>query len=129
MHRDDESKTGKRGGWHLTILEELNDLLSNLGIPVETGEFSDSAPDTYSVLTPLTDRFEVYGDNLPLIDVNEVRISLFTKGNYLETKRQITKALLQAEFTITDRLFVGFEKDTKYFHLAIDVAKHYEMEG
>lgn len=113
----------------MTILEELNDLLSNLGIPVETGEFSDSAPDTYSVLTPLTDRFEVYGDNLPLIDVNEVRISLFTKGNYLETKRQITKALLQANFTITDRLFVGFEKDTRYFHLAIDVAKHYEMEG
>ena len=113
----------------MTILEELNDLLSNLGIPVETGEFSDSAPDTYSVLTPLTDRFEVYGDNLPLIDVNEVRISLFTKGNYLETKRQITKALLQANFTITDRLFVGFEKDTKYFHLALDVAKHYEMEG
>ena len=113
----------------MTILEELNDLLSNLGIPVETGEFSDSAPDTYSVLTPLTDRFEVYGDNLPLIDVNEVRISLFIKGNYLETKRQITQALLQADFTITDRLFVGFEKDTRYFHLAIDVAKHYEMEG
>lgn len=113
----------------MTILEELNDLFSNLSIPVETGEFSDSAPDTYSVLTPLTDRFEIYGDNLPLIDVNEVRISLFTKGNYLETKRQLTQALFQADFTITDRLFVGFEKDTKYFHLAIDVAKHYEMEG
>ena len=111
------------------ILEQLNDLFSNLSIPVETGEFSDSAPDTYSVLTPLTDRFEIYGDNLPLIDVNEVRISLFTKGNYLETKRQLTQALFQADFTITDRLFVGFEKDTKYFHLAIDVAKHYEMEG
>ncbi|EAC4367931.1 hypothetical protein ACOA32_002367 [Listeria monocytogenes] len=113
----------------MTILEELNDLLSNLDILVETGEFSDSAPDTYSVLTPLSDRFEIFGDNLPLIDVNEVRISLFTKGNYLETKRQITQALLQADFTITDRLFVGFEKDTKYFHLAIDVVKHYEMEG
>ncbi|EGO8792566.1 hypothetical protein D9Y93_06260 [Enterococcus faecalis] len=113
----------------MMILEELNDLLSNLGIPVETGEFSDSAPDTYSVLTPLSDRFEIFGDNLPLIDINEVRISLFIKGNYLETKRQITQALLQADFTITDRLFVGFEKDTRYFHLAIDVAKHYEMEG
>lgn len=113
----------------MTILEELNDLLSNLGIPVETGEFSDSAPDTYSVLTPLSDRFEIFGDNLPLIDINEVRISLFIKGNYLETKRQITQALLQADFTITDRLFVGFEKETKYFHVAIDVAKHYEMEG
>ncbi|MGV1199638.1 hypothetical protein [Enterococcus casseliflavus] len=113
----------------MTILEELNDLLSNLGIPVETGEFSDSAPDTYSVLTPLTDRFEIFGDNLPLIDVNEVRISLFSKGNYLESKRQITQALVGADFTITDRLFVDFEKDTKYYHLAIDVAKHYEMEG
>ncbi|ANE39607.1 hypothetical protein O1N65_002366 [Listeria monocytogenes] len=113
----------------MTILEELNNLLSNLGIPVETGEFSDSAPGTYSVLTPLSERFEIFGDNWPLIDVNEVRISLFTKGNYLETKRQLTQALLQADFTITDRLFVGFEKDTKYFHLAIDVAKHYEMEG
>ncbi|EAH4098031.1 hypothetical protein EF039_16135, partial [Listeria monocytogenes] len=82
-----------------------------------------------SVLTPLSERFEIFGDNWPLIDVNEVRISLFTKGNYLETKRQLTQALLQADFTITDRLFVGFEKDTKYFHLAIDVAKHYEMEG
>ncbi|WP_072238042.1 hypothetical protein [Listeria monocytogenes] len=113
----------------MTILEELNNLLSNLGIPVETGEFSDSVPGTYSVLTPLSERFEIFGDNWPLIDVNEVRISLFTKGNYLETKRQLTQALLQADFTITDRLFVGFEKDTKYFHLAIDVAKHYEMEG
>ena len=111
------------------ILEELNDLLSNLNIPVETGVFSGSAPDTYSVLTPLTDRFEIFGDNLPLIDVNEVRISLFSKGNYLESKRQITQALVGADFTITDRLFVDFEKDTKYYHLAIDVAKHYEMEG
>lgn len=110
------------------ILEELNGLLSNLDIPVETGEFSGMAPDVYSVLTPLSDRFEVYGDNLPLIDVNEVRVSLFTKGNYLETKRQITQALLAADFTITDRLFVGFEKDTKYYQVAIDVAKHYEME-
>ena len=113
----------------MTILEELNGLLSNLDIPVETGEFSGLAPDTYSVLTPLTDRFEIFGDNLPLIDVNEVRVSLFTKGNYLETERQITQALLGADFTITDRLFVGFEKDTKYYHVAIDVAKHYEMEG
>ncbi|EOH87231.1 hypothetical protein UAS_01175 [Enterococcus asini ATCC 700915] len=113
----------------MNILEELNGLLTNLSIPVETGEFSDAAPETYVVLTPLTDRFEVYGDNFPQIDVNEVRISLFTKGNYLETKRQITQVLLQADFTITDRLFVGFEKEAKYFHVAIDVAKHYEMEG
>ena len=111
------------------IVAELNTLLSNLNIPVETGEFSGPAPDVYSVLTPLTDRFEVYGDNLPTIDICEVRISLFVRGNYLELKRLITQALLGADFTITDRLFVSLEKDTKYYHLAIDVAKHYEMEG
>jgi len=113
----------------LTILEELTGLLTQHDIPSETGAFSDSAPDTYVVLTPLTDRFEIFGDNYPLIDVNEVRISLFSKGNYLELQKQITQVLLQADFTITDRLFVGFEKETKYFHVAIDVAKHYEMEG
>ncbi|SJZ93548.1 hypothetical protein SAMN02745116_01879 [Pilibacter termitis] len=110
------------------ILEELNSLLVNLNIPVETGEFSDSAPNTYSVLTPLSDQFEIFGDNLPTIDVNEVRISLFTKGNYLAIKKPITQALLGANFTITERFFVGFEKETNYFHVAIDVAKHYEME-
>ncbi|EJD3195420.1 hypothetical protein M1Y42_000830 [Listeria monocytogenes] len=113
----------------MTILEELTGLLTQLDIPSETGVFSDSAPDTYVVLTPLTDRFEIFGDNYPLIDVNEVRISLFSKGNYLKLQKQITQVLLQADFTITDRLFVGFEKETKYFHVAIDVAKHYEMEG
>ena len=113
----------------MTILEELTGLLTQLDIPSETGAFSDSDHDTYVVLTPLTDRFEIFGDNYPLIDVNEVRISLFSKVNYLELQKQITQVLLQADFTITDRLFVGFEKETKYFHVAIDVAKHYEMEG
>ncbi len=113
----------------MTILEELTGLLTQLDIPSETGAFSDSDPDTYVVLTPLTDRFEIFGDNYPLIDVNEVRISLFSKVNYLELQKQITQVLLQADFTITDRLFVGFEKETKYFHVAIEVAKHYEMEG
>ena len=112
----------------MTILDELNDLLSNLDIPVEMGEFSGPDPDVYSVLTPLSERFEVYGDNLPTVDICEIRISLFARGNYLELKKQITQALLGADFTITDRLFVGFEKDTKYYHLAIDIAKHYEME-
>ncbi|EHG1717504.1 TPA: hypothetical protein ACSYUM_13670 [Listeria monocytogenes] len=113
----------------MTILEELNDLLSNLDIPVEMGEFSGPAPDVYSVLTPLSERFEVYGDNLPTVDICGIRISLFARGNYLELKKQITQALLEADFTITNRLFVGCEKDTKYYHVAIDVAKHYEMEG
>ena len=30
-------------------------------------------------------------------------------------------------FTITDRRYIGYESDTKYHHIAIDVAKHYNI--
>lgn len=111
----------------MNILEELNTLLSPV-LPVETGVFSGVPPDEYLVLTPMTDAFMLFGDNMPLIDVSEVRISLFSKGNYLQRKRQITSALLRAEFTISDRVYLGYEDDTGYHHYAIDVAKQYETE-
>ena len=111
----------------MSVLEELNTLLSSL-LPVETGIFSDVPPDEYLVLTPMADVFTLFGDNAPLIDVPEVRISLYSKGNYIKRKNQITSALLGAEFTITDRRYIGHENDTGYHHYLIDVAKHYEME-
>ena len=110
------------------ILEELNHLLSDLEIPVESGVFSDVAPSQYCVLTPLTDDFDLFANNQPTIDVREVRISFFSKGNYLKVKNQIIQNLLKADFTITSRLFLGFDEETNYYHVAIDVAKHYEME-
>ncbi len=110
----------------MSILSELNTLLTPI-LPVETGVFSGVPPDEYLILTPMTDEFALFGDNRPLIDVSEVRISLFTKGNYLQRKRQITAALLGAEFTITDRRYVGHEDDTGYHHYAIDCGKCYEI--
>jgi len=111
----------------MSILQELNTLLSPV-LPVETGVFSGVPPDEYIVLTPMTDEFVLFGDNAPLVDVSEVRISLFSKGNYLQRKKQITAALLGADFTITDRRYVGHEDDSGYNHYAIDVAKEYETE-
>ena len=111
----------------MSILAELNTLLSPI-LPVETGVFSDKPPDEYIVLTPMTDEFSLFGDNTPLIDLSEVRISLFSKGNYLQRKQQITLALLDADFIITDRRYIGYESDTGYHHYAIDVAKSYELE-
>ena len=110
----------------MSILQELNSLLSPI-LPVETGIFSGIASDEYIVLTPLTDSFALFGDNAPLGDISEVRISLFSKGNYLKRKNQITAALLGAAFTITDRRYIGHEDDTKYHNYAIDVAKHYSI--
>ena len=112
----------------MSILSELNTLFEAANIPVETGVFSGVPPDEYLVLTPLTDTFAVYGDNKPLADVSEVRISLFSKNNYLQRKNQLVRMLLQADFVITDRRYIGHEDDTGYHHYAIDVAKNYELE-
>jgi len=112
----------------MSILEELNALIAPV-LPVETGVFSAVPPDEYAVLTPMADEFALFADNAPLIDMSEVRISLFTKHNYLPRKRQLTAALLAAEFTITDRRYIGFEDDTGYHNYAIDVAKQYETES
>lgn len=111
----------------MSILQELNSLFSSI-LPVETGIFSADAPDEYLVLTPMTDTFVLYGDNRPVIDVSDVRISLYSKGNYIKRKNQLLATLLGAEFTITGRRYMGHEDDTGYHHYVIDVAKHYEME-
>ncbi len=112
----------------MSILEELKTLVEGLGIRVETGVFSEPAPDTYVVLTPLTDTFSLYCDNRPSLDINEVRISLFSKSNYLQLKNDLEGSLLDGDFTITDRCYVGYEEDTGYHHYAVDAAKLYEME-
>jgi hypothetical protein len=111
----------------MSILSELNTLISPL-LSVETGVFSGVPPNEYVVLTPLTDTFAVYGDNRPLADIHEVRVSLFSKNNYLQRKNQLVRMLLQADFVITDRRYIGHEDDTGYHHYAIDVAKYYELE-
>lgn len=111
----------------MILLSELNTIITNLNIKVETGVFSGNAPNRYGVLTPLVDTYELYSDNLPEQSVEEVRISLFDKGNYLTVKKQLESALLAAEITITDRKYIGFDFDTGYHHIAIDVAKNYKI--
>ena len=112
----------------MSLLSELTTLLNTLQIPVETGVFNGKAPETYVVITPLTDTFALYAGDCPQYEVQEARLSLFSQGNYRPLKRQIEKALLAAGITMTDRRYIGHEDDTGYHHFAIDAAKHYEME-
>ena len=111
----------------MSLLSELSTILSLL-IPVETGVFSEPAPDRYAVITPLVDTFELYSDDKPRHETQAARISLFDKGNYLALKNQIVRNLIIADFTLTDRRYIGHEDDTGYHHYAIDVAKTYELE-
>lgn len=111
----------------MSILKELNKLLEPL-LPIETGVFSGVPPDEYIVITPMSDTFDMFADNRPHVDMQEARLSLFSKGNYLKLKNIIVRTLLGADLTITDRRYIEHEDDTGYFHYAIDVAKTYEME-
>lgn len=47
---------------------------------------------------------------------------------YTKQKKAMIRALLGADFVITDRRYIGHEDDTGFHHYAIDVAKHYGME-
>lgn len=113
----------------MSLLSELNTIAESCGIPVETGVFTDPAPDTYLVLTPLSDTFELHADDRPGIDTQEVRLSLFCRENYMKIKNTLVRALLVADVTVTDRRYIGHEDDTGYHHYAIDVAKSYTWEG
>jgi len=112
----------------VSILAELTALMTKIQLPVETGVFSGVPPDEYCVLTPMVEDFSFFADNRPQVDVHEVRISLFSKGNYTRRKKQIVDAVLAADFTITDRRYLAHEDDTGYFNVAVDVAKYYPVE-
>ena len=109
------------------ILEELKTILSPI-IPVETGVFSNTAPERYAVLTPLSDEYALHADDRPRCDVQAVRVSLYDKGNYIKIKNTLVSLLLSADMTITGRRYIGHEEDTGYHHYAIDVAKTYQTE-
>lgn len=112
----------------MSLLSELKSIAEKLNIKVETGVFSDTPPDEYIVLTPLADSFEMHCDNLPEYEIQEVRISIFSKGNYTALKYKLVMALFKADITITDRRYIGHEDDTGYHHYAVDTAKTYKLE-
>lgn len=112
----------------MSLLEDLNIILASIDIPVETGLFSDVSPEEYLVITPMSDRLDLFADNEPYMVISEARLSLFTKKNYIDRIKEMTKVLQAGEMTITDRQYVGYENDTKYHHYAIDVMKEYETE-
>lgn len=105
------------------LLEQLSHIAEELGLPYAVGLYAQTpAPDTYLVFTPLTDSLEVFADNTPGIEIEEARISLFTKTNYLALRDQISKALISARLVITGRRYIGYEADTGFHHYSIDVS-------
>ena len=44
----------------MSILADMQRVIKPLGIPIETGVFTDKAPDKYIVVVPLTDKRHVF---------------------------------------------------------------------
>jgi hypothetical protein len=109
----------------VNILEDLYRILTGLGLDVETGVFSGLAPDDYVIITPMVDTFPLFGDNLPLLETQEVRLFLYSKTNYTNRKKLVVETLVNLGFTITAQVYIGREDDTGYFHTAVDVSKCY----
>ena len=112
----------------MSLLSDLQETLSVLSVPVETGVFTDEAPAQYIVIVPLSDSFDLHADNAPGIDIQEARLSLYSQGSYTTVKNRLVNALLSAGYTITDRQYIGYETETGYHHFNVDVAQYYEME-
>ena len=110
------------------ILDELVTIMDGLRVPVMTASFAGKAPDQYVVLTPMEDMFDIFADNTPQMDVCSVRVSLFSKGNYLYTKDLLVDALRHAGFTITLRRYISRDDDSGYHHHVIDVDKEYMIK-
>ena len=112
----------------MSLLEDIHTALSVLDIPIETGIFTDKAPNKYIVVVPIGDTFDLHADNVPGIDIQEARLSIYAKGSYTKEKNAVVKTLLAKDFTITERRYVGYETETGYHHFSVDVAKFYELE-
>ena len=112
----------------MSILADLQITLAPLGIPIETGVFTDKAPAQYMVVVPMADVFAIHADNTPSGETQEARISIYAQGSYTKAKNAVVKALLHDDYTITDRQYIGYETETGYHHYNVDVAKYYELE-
>ena len=112
----------------MSILADVKLLFEPLNLPIETGVYKGDAVDTYIVLVPMSDWFVLHADNVPNGEVQELRISLYSKSNYRKITNQVVKLLLGADFTITDRRYIGYETETGYYHYVVDIEKNYELE-
>jgi len=110
------------------LLTELTEIITNLKLSVVTGVHGTddiSGKNEYIVLIPMNYDLTGYADDTSWDEVQEIRLSLFHRGDFMAIMRGLTKSLLKTDITITDRRYVGWERNSKYHHYVIDVSKNY----
>lgn len=113
----------------MSIYELIIQTLKPLDILVSMQQNKDKASSRYVTMIPLYDNYEVFADNKPTLEVSQVQLAIFAKGNYLDLVAEINKALIEADFTITNRKYIEYEEDIKLHHYVIDVAMEFFYGG
>ncbi|NMB96339.1 MAG: hypothetical protein GYA02_06985 [Clostridiaceae bacterium] len=109
----------------MSINEHIINTLKRLDICVNVNEIIDKNSESYIIIIPLYDGLDVFADNKPSIEVSEVELAVYSKRNYLILVKDISTLLIDAGFTITNRRYIEYEKDTKLHHYIIDVAMEF----
>lgn len=110
----------------MSLMSDLITIMAELQIPTQVGDFQSTGaiPDMYAVILPLIDDFEA-ADDMPDIDVEQVSIELYSKGDWHSTVKSIrTKALAAGMYPSLSR-YITRETDTRYFHYSITLEKNY----
>ncbi|AOZ73083.1 hypothetical protein BSR29_03020 [Boudabousia liubingyangii] len=106
----------------MECLELLMRLFNGLGMPVFTGSFPPQQVGNYIVLTPLADVYDLHADNAPGVEIQYVRVNIFTTGSYKLHATNIPPMLRNAGLTITERRYIGHDPEAGYHHYVIEVA-------
>lgn len=120
MYQKDAGGIGWEGESYLSVNEKIIMALKSLNIPISVMENTKKGLSEFIVLIPLTDRLSGYSDNKPSVTYGEAELALYTKGNYIPLRDEITRLLLEADIGITERRYIEYETETGYHHYIID---------
>lgn len=109
--------------------KEIEELLSDIGVPVAF-MFYDGDEETYITYMQLDKDNVVAGDDTILGCVQYYDFDVYSKGNYLEVINNLIDAMTEAGWTYQPSRDSPdlYEKDTKYYHKTICIAKESEVE-
>ncbi|MCD4549169.1 hypothetical protein [Schaalia sp. lx-260] len=106
----------------MECLEILVSVFRRLGMEVFTGTWPALPASDYVVLLPLVDVYDLHADNQPGVEIQYVRVNLFSQENYLPLVYRLLALLRQNDLTVSERRYIGHDPEAGYHHYVVEVA-------
>ena len=112
------------------IIKALKPLKIDITVVEHPLDSTGKLPDSFLVINPQYEEFALHADDKPDFWKSTVELALFTKGNYLPLRDKLTRLLVKAEITITERRYIEMETDTGYHHyiFGLESIQNYEED-